>query len=393
MKNIKFTNGPVPTRFWNVLTDEDQDSATVTLYGTVESQWPTDWWTGEKLDGNYITPEGFAEDLAKIKSKSKITIKINSVGGDLYTALGIHNALKELTGHKTVIIDGIAASAASVIAMAGDTVKMYAGSLLMIHNVSAFIYDWFTINDLKKLIRGFDACERAIANIYEAKTGLSVDSLRSMMDKETWFTGSEAVEKGFADEVIEGSEPNIQYNPTNKFMLVNGVKHHIEGLHVPTYSFINSMTAEASATSVAPTNPPKKEDEVQTMDITNVAELRAQFPELVAQIEAEAVAADRARIQEIEEIQDTIGDAELIAQAKFVKPTNAASLALEAMKRAQNQGLAFMNARQVEMQNANQVGAVANEPESPDVIAKQTKEQEDEAIKNAADLFKKVYNK
>lgn len=129
-------------------------------------------------------------------------------------------------------------------------------------------------------------------------------------------------------------------------------------------------------------------------DIKTVDDLRAKFPELCAKIEAEAVAADRARIQEIEEIQDTIGDAELIAAAKFVKPTNAAALALEAMKRAKAQGKQFMDARAEEGQQAAQVkAAAAVQAESVEDIASQTKAAEEQAIKNTAELFKKTFCK
>ena len=94
-------------------------------YGDVVSRQPVDWWTGEPEPGLYIAPESFMEDLAAVKGKSNITIKINSCGGDLYTGIAIHNAIKGLTGHKVVVVEGIAASAASVIACAGDEVQVY----------------------------------------------------------------------------------------------------------------------------------------------------------------------------------------------------------------------------------------------------------------------------
>ena len=104
MKNrIKLTNGPNPAsarKCWNVITGAGSDSAEITLYGDVCSQQPTDWWTGEPAPGLYITPEGFLDDLAQIKDKSEIVVKINSGGGDLYTGIAIHNALKSLKGHK-----------------------------------------------------------------------------------------------------------------------------------------------------------------------------------------------------------------------------------------------------------------------------------------------------
>lgn len=355
-KKIRFKNGPLPTeRFWN-MAEIDGDTAEITMYGDVVSAQPIDWWTGEPEPGQYITPEGFAEDLAQIKDKKVINIKINSLGGDVYTAIAIHNALKALPGQKNVIVEGIAASAASVIAMAGDTVKMYGGSIMMIHGVMVFIYDYMQIGDLKKVIRGMDASERAISTIYANKTGTDATIIRGMMDKETWMTGEEAVAKGFADEVLEGAAPQMQLNAAAHLLLVNGVKHNIEGLEIPARFNIPQLAAAAAVD-----NKQNKITKGEQKDMT-LEELKAQHPELVAQIEQEAVAADRARIQEIEEIQDTIGDAEMIAAAKFTKPTNAAALALEAMKKQAKLGGDFLKNRAQETAPANKVPA-AEAPE------------------------------
>ena len=379
MKNIRFTNGPAPTeRFWN-MAEIDGDTAEITLYGDVLSQQPINWWTGEPEPGQYITPEGFSEDLAQIKNKKIINIKINSLGGDVYTALAIHNALKALPGQKNVIIEGIAASAASVIAMAGDTIKVYPGSLMMIHGVMVFIYDYFQIGDLKKLIRGMDASERAIAAIYASKTGNDETALRALMEKETWMTGAEAIAKGFADELLEGEGPTMTLNMANKMLLVNGIKHNIDGLEIPERLHIPKIAA-------GPKNPDDNKNKSTKGEPKNMTleELKAQHPDLVAQIEQEAVAADRARIQEIEEIQDTIGDAQLIAEAKFTKPTNAANLALAAMKKQAALGAEFLQNRAKETNPANKVPAgVANNIDPLDLKAATKADEEAEKAKIA----------
>ena len=164
--------GPAPAKqtaatpkFWNVAS-VSEDEGEITLYGDVVSQQPIDWWTGEPEPGLYITPEGFMEDLAAVKDKARITVKLNSCGGDLYTGIAIHNALKALSGEVNVVVEGIAASAASVIMCAGDTVTVYPGSLVMIHGVSVVLWDAMNIQDMKQLIKGMDASERAVAEIY-----------------------------------------------------------------------------------------------------------------------------------------------------------------------------------------------------------------------------------
>ena len=191
-----------PIKFWNVASIGD-DEGEITLYGDVVSRQPVDWWTGEPEPGLYIAPESFMEDLAAVKGKSNITIKINSTGGDLYTGIAIHNAIKGLSGHKVVIVEGIAASAASVIACAGDEVQVYPGSMVMIHGVAGLLMDYYTLADLKKLQKDFDSSERAIAEIYHAKTGIAVEQLRTMMTRETWMVGQEAIDNGFADSGLE----------------------------------------------------------------------------------------------------------------------------------------------------------------------------------------------
>jgi ATP-dependent Clp protease protease subunit len=385
-KKIYFRAGPImPARFWNV-AEVNGDTAEMTLYGDVVPEQPIDWWTMEPLPGQYICPEAFAQDLALIKNKRVINIKINSLGGDVYTALAIHNALKELPGTKNIIVEGIAASAASVIAMAGDTVKMYPGSLMMIHGVSAFVYDYMQINDLKKMIKAMDASERAIAAIYAGKTGTEETTLRAMMERETWMTGKEAIEKGFADELLEGEGPQMAMTVAEHLLIVNGVKHNTEGLTIPERFNIPKLAAAAPAPVVNKNNSEKGEQKQMTIE-----ELRAQYPEFVAQIEQEAVAADRARIREIEEIQDTIGDAEMIAAAKFTNPTNAAALALAAMKKHKALGTDFLAARAQETQPAAAVPAAAAPEDNPAAIAAKQKEEETQEINKVAELYGKIF--
>lgn len=225
------TPNKTPTKFWNV-ANFDGINAEITMYGEICDKQPVDWWTGEALPGEYITPEGFLEDLQTIKNAQNITIKLNSCGGDLYTGLAICHALKEL--NKNIIIDvvGVAASAGSIIMCAGNTVRVHAGSIIMIHGVAAELRGYWGLDDLKKQVRSFDTSENAIAEIYAGKTGMAVDKLRSMMAKETWMTGREAFEKGFADELIE-DEP-VQINFVNKSVLMsNGIKLNFEGHSIP----------------------------------------------------------------------------------------------------------------------------------------------------------------
>lgn len=357
---IPLINGPAPAaktaqKFWNVVSAADGDAAEITMYGDVCAQQPIDWWTGEPEPGMYITPEGFLDDLAQIKDKGQITIKLNSCGGDLYTGIAIHNALKGLKGHKTVIVEGIAASAASVIACAGDDVQVYPGSMIMIHGVAGMFWDYMTIGDLKKAIKGFDAAEQAIAEIYHAKTGTDTDTLRSMMTKETWMVGQTAVDKGFANTLLGEGGPAMTLSADKKVLLVAGVRHDVKSFRnipgeIPVTESAPAAPAAGTNNKTRPTNKAGGNDEGGNNPMTE-QELRAQHPELVASIEraaveaarTEIVASERARLQAIESIEAQIGDAQLIADAKYGENAcDAAQLALKAMQKQAAQGAAHL---------------------------------------------------
>lgn len=342
MKNrIKITNGPQPAtarKCWNMITDAGSDSAEITLYGDVCSQQPTDWWTGEALPGQYITPEGFLDDLALIKDKSEIVVKINSGGGDLYTGIAIHNALKGLKGHKTVVIEGLAASAASVIACAGDEVQVHPGSIIMIHGAAVGTCDYLTAEDVKKIAKNLEAANSAIAQIYHEKTGLEVDTLRNMMKAETWMVGQDAVDKKFANTLLSDAGPSMSLTADKKVLLVAGVRHDMRAFHNIPDNIPVEKDAPAHKAVANKNKPPVSGEGENTM---TEKELRAQFPDIVAAIEkaaaetarTEAVQQERARLQSIEEIESQIGDKKLIASAKYGEGAcSAEQLALRAMQ-------------------------------------------------------------
>lgn len=338
------------TKFWN-MTETGADEAEITLYGDVMAQQPYDWWTGEPEPELYITPEGFMDDLAKIRDKSHITVKLNSCGGDLYTGIAIHNALKSLPGDVNVVVEGIAASAASVIMCAGDTVTVFPGSLIMIHGVSVVLWDALNIQDMKQLIKGMDASERAVAAIYNAKTGIEVDKLRGMMTKETWLTGTEAIENGFADKLAEDeTAAEMSMSGDRKVLFVNGIQHNVGTFrNIPgTIPVNNSAKPAPPVANNKPSNTAKNEGGKQHMTLD---ELRAQEPELVAQIEqaarntaqADAAAAERERLAAIDSIAASVPDQQLVHDAKYGNnPCTAQELCFRVMQQSAAQGQTFL---------------------------------------------------
>ena len=146
-----------------------------------------------------VTPQMFKEEL--MDGSGNITVWINSPGGDCVAAAQIYNMLREYEGNVTVKIDGIAASAASVIAMAGDKVLMSPVSMMMIHNPMTIAFG--DSGEMQRAIGMLSSVKDSIINAYELKTGLSRVKLAHLMDAETWMDANKAIELGFADEIIQ----------------------------------------------------------------------------------------------------------------------------------------------------------------------------------------------
>ena len=161
-----------------------------------------------------VTPQLFKDELNK--GNGNITVWINSPGGDCVAAAQIYNMLIDYKGDVTVKIDGIAASAASVIAMAGTKVLMSPVSMLMIHNPMTIAFG--NKGEMEKAIAMLDEVKESIINAYEIKTGLSRAKLSHLMDSETWMDANKAVELGFADDILKRSEANDMEIPQVSMM-------------------------------------------------------------------------------------------------------------------------------------------------------------------------------
>ncbi|CAI9390180.1 MULTISPECIES: head maturation protease, ClpP-related [Bacillaceae] len=203
-------------KFWNWVKNED--GRTLYLDGVIAEET----WFGDE-----VTPKQFKSELNN--DGGNITVWINSPGGDVFAASQIYNMLMDYKGDVTVKIDGIAASAASVIAMAGGEVHMSPVSMMMIHNPMTIAFG--DTAEMKKAIQMLSEVKESIINAYELKTGLSRTKLSHMMDDESWFNSRKAVELGFADEIMfqneseqDSSDEGIIYN---KMAVVNSFLHKL----------------------------------------------------------------------------------------------------------------------------------------------------------------------
>lgn len=156
-----------------------------------------DWY------GDGVTASRIAAALRSIGG-ADVTVNINSPGGDMFEGLAIYNLLREYEGKVTVKVLGLAASAASIIAMAGDEVQIGRGAFLMIHN--CWVYAMGNRHDLQQIAADMVPFDKAMNDIYGARTGLDAVTIDAMMDAETYIGGSDAVEKGFADRLLAADE-------------------------------------------------------------------------------------------------------------------------------------------------------------------------------------------
>lgn len=203
----------------------------------IEGQIADETWFGDE-----VTPQLFKNDLNA--GKGDITLWINSPGGDVFAAAQIYNMLMDYKGNVHVIIDGLAASAASVIAMAGTTVSMSPVAMMMIHNPWTIVQG--EAKDMEKVIEMLGEIKESIMNAYELRTGLSRAKISHLMDSESWFNARKAVELGFADKILFGKD------------------EHKEELELSSYSFsratadhnlVVKLQSELDSFKLLPTTP------------------------------------------------------------------------------------------------------------------------------------------
>lgn len=197
-QNVSFDISPAILQRWNpavrAATEDDADN-TISILDEIGENW----WTGEG-----VTAKRIAAALRSIGNESPVTVNINSPGGDYFEGLAIYNVLRAHEGKVTVRILGVAASAASVIAMAGDTVQIGRAAFLMIHN--AWIIAVGNRHDLREAADWIEPFDKVAADIYAARTDMDVEEIEQMLDAESWIGGAEAVDKGFADEFLPADQ-------------------------------------------------------------------------------------------------------------------------------------------------------------------------------------------
>lgn len=170
------------------------------LYGSIVDEIPVNFWTGKEQEGDFITMDKVKEAFDQIKGDD-IEIHLNSKGGDVYASVAIGNYIKDSGKNVTIIIDAIAASGGSIIAMAGNHIKMYPNSLMMIHRASALVYG--NCEGLRKIADDLEKFDKAVLASYSGHFKGEEKELERLIKNETYLTAEECLTLGFADEILE----------------------------------------------------------------------------------------------------------------------------------------------------------------------------------------------
>ena len=194
-----------PKKFWNWLDVRDEADAPEERVLEINGEIASESWFDDD-----VTPKLFKDEL--LSGNGPITIWLNSPGGDCIAASQIYSMLMDYAGEVTIKIDGIAASAASVIAMAGTKVLMAPTALMMIHNPMTMA--WGDKSEMTKAIEMLDEVKESIVNAYEIKTGMSRAKISHLMDSETWMNANKAIELGFADDILEDKKKKCAADET-----------------------------------------------------------------------------------------------------------------------------------------------------------------------------------
>ncbi|MED1942129.1 head maturation protease, ClpP-related [Cytobacillus firmus] len=308
-------------------------------------QWIYDWF-GIKA----TSPSKVHEQLSKVPENEEIEMDINSGGGSVFDASEIYTALRNHPSKVKGDIVGLAASAASVIAMAADHLRMSPTSQMMIHNASSI-----AIGDHREMSHTSDFLKnvnQTIANAYRLKSGKDDSELLKMMDAETWMTPQQAKEHGLIDEIMFETEASAVASVQSGMIppeVLDKLRNELK--NVSPESSISSAPAVMNIAQ-------NKREEGKEM---NLEQLKNDYPELYKQVKnegyQEGVKAENQRIKDIEDLQLPGNDA-LINQAKFETNASASDVAVQIIKAEKERGQNFLNDRNKDADPLNNAGGV-----------------------------------
>lgn len=349
---MKNTTGLV----WNFAAENDTVT-NIYIYDLISSEKSVGY---DGTPGPEITADTFVKDLAAMRTPRAV-VHINSAGGDVFAAVAIGQAIKDarMQGKQiTCQVDGVCASAAMTVAEACESVAIPRNGYMMIHDPQAVLLGLYSASDMSRKINQLDAVKNGIVAAYAEKTKMSPREIGRMMAAETWMTGEQAVEKGFADALTE--EPvSVSRDPVTNLVSVNGA--------VLNRAEIENLPEEIKNAAVV-------QKGADNMEIKNTNDLRQAYPELIEQIENAAresgVADERARIKALDDVANSV-EPDMLMQAKYTQPVDARDMIYNAaiggklVGTTAPSGANMLNAMAADAQVVNRAGSAANGGISP----------------------------
>lgn len=328
-------------KFWNFVTDSNKAPELI-LYGPISSR--QSWYD------DVITPNLFSKELSALGDVPEIVVRINSGGGDVFAANAIFTRLKDHSAKITVKIDGWAASAATIIAMAGDVIKIAKNGVFMIHNPSMTVWDTFTAVDFEKMAAELKVIAQSIINTYKLKTGLEASEIEKFMNAETWWTGDEAVENGFCDELMF-EDVNVAVENKSK-IIVNSIPMDLTNFkQVPLK--ITQIPKNINNQNEVLTNNIKQEREpMAETTIRTVDELKLAYPNIYQEVWNQATTAERNRIKQIEDMAQGCYE-DIVFKAKFETPLSVEQTAMQIVAEQARQKTQYLNSRNADVSDSN----------------------------------------
>lgn len=335
---------PDSKKFWQFRNQAD-NTVELLLYGDISQ---TSWWSDE------VTPKQFADELAGLGALDKIVVRINSGGGDVFAAQAIGNLLEQHPADVSAKIDGLCASAATIVACHCGRVIAANDSTYMVHPVRIGAYGYYDAGDLQKYIEALAAIKESIIGLYAKKTGRSKDDVTAWMDATSWWTATQAKENGFVDELVD--DESVVAENRGGLLFINSINTGVPFDKAP--NFVQSAKAATAAEGFVNNNC-QKEDNNMAVEIKTVDDLRGAYPALVNEIEEAAAQnarnEERQRIQDIEDMS-LPGSEDMTNEAKFTKPISAADFAKAVVKNAKQRGEKFLAGAKNDADNSGMNG-------------------------------------
>ena len=322
---------PKQLKFWNLVKNDEEKSAELILYGSIGSD---EYWDD-------ISDKAFKQDIENLGDVENIILHINSPGGSVFSAVAIANTLKNHKAKITANIDGLAASAATIITSACDTVKMPKNALFMVHNPITFAYG--NNQDMQKTLEMLNKVKNSIIETYLNKAKTDKETLSELMDNETWMSAEEAKEYGFIDEILD---ENVEKEVIENKLIINNMAFDISRFK----NFKEKKNREPRVINISVNSTGSPEEIADKFrDILNstenqkneggnmtLEELKNKFPELYNQIFNEGkeagITKERERMREIDNL-DVSNYSELVENAKYNEPVEASVLAVNILNK------------------------------------------------------------